>query len=75
MSGRSIFIRINPEIGAGENYNVITGGPKSKFGIYCTELDKVKNLADQNNIKIIGLHQHIGSNLKKNDKDIFIKTT
>ena len=33
LEGRKIFIRLNPNKGAGENYKVITGGPESKFGI------------------------------------------
>jgi len=34
LKGKNIFVRINPKIGAGSSYHVITGGPKSKFGIY-----------------------------------------
>lgn len=33
LKGKEIFIRINPDMGAGENDHVITGGPESKFGI------------------------------------------
>ena len=32
-------------------------------------------ITKKNEIKIIGLHQHIGSNLKKKDKNIFVETT
>jgi len=35
----------------------------------------VKTIAEKFSIKIIGLHQHIGSNLKEADKKIFIETT
>lgn len=34
LKGQSIFLRINPKIGAGTSHHVVTGGPKSKFGIY-----------------------------------------
>lgn len=51
---------------------VITGGPDSKFGICAKDFDDVKTVADKYSIKIIGLHQHIGSNLKQADKNIFI---
>ena len=30
-----IAVRINPDVGSGECEHTITGGPKSKFGIYC----------------------------------------
>lgn len=51
---------------------VITGGPDSKFGICAKDFDAVKEAADKFSIKIVGLHQHIGSNLKEADKNIFI---
>ncbi|XP_047468575.1 diaminopimelate decarboxylase-like [Penaeus chinensis] len=47
----------------------------SKFGIYASELDDVARIASDHNIKIIGLHQHIGSNLKKHDQEVFLNTT
>ena len=34
-------MRFNPDLGAGETYQVITGGPKSKFGIYHTDIDEL----------------------------------
>ncbi len=34
LKGKSIYVRINPKLGAGTSYHVITGGPKSKFGVY-----------------------------------------
>ena len=38
LRGQKIYIRINPKIGAGTSHHVITGGPKSKFGIYESDL-------------------------------------
>lgn len=67
LKGKNIFIRINPELGAGSSYHVITGGPKSKFGIYHHDLEEVIKVAQQHDIHIVGLHQHIGSNMKKKD--------
>ena len=32
-------------------------------------------MSEENNIKIVGLHQHIGSNLKLQDHHVFIETT
>lgn len=65
MRGKNIYLRVNPKIGAGSSYHVITGGPKSKFGIYETDLQKAAEIAKANDIHVIGLHQHIGSNMKK----------
>jgi len=39
LRGKRIFIRINPKVGAGTSHHVITGGPKSKFGIYEDKID------------------------------------
>jgi diaminopimelate decarboxylase len=33
LNGKKIFIRINPKEGAGSSHHVVTGGPKSKFGV------------------------------------------
>ncbi len=66
-----VSIRINQGIGAGSHKHVITGGPKSKFGIYYTKIEDIKKLAKKYKLKIKGLHQHIGSNIL-NEK-IFLK--
>ncbi len=42
LKDREIMIRINPDLGAGEFYNIITGGPHSKFGIYAKDLEAVR---------------------------------
>ena len=39
LQGKEIFIRLNPDLGAGEHYKVITGGPQSKFGISPSDID------------------------------------
>ena len=75
LSGHKIFIRLNPNKGAGENYNVITGGPQSKFGISEDEIEESIKVCAEAGIEVIGLHQHIGSNLKAKDKEVFIETT
>lgn len=67
-------MRINPKVGAGTSYHVITGGPKSKFGVYEDNIDEFIKVAKENNIHIKGVHQHIGSNLKKKDEEVFLDT-
>ncbi len=43
------------------NQDVKTAGTSSKFGIPLQDMDLVKDIAEKNNIKIVGLHAHIGS--------------
>ena len=58
-----VSIRINQGIGAGHHEHVITGGKNSKFGIYPGELKQAEKIAQKYGIKIVGLHQHIGTNV------------
>lgn len=69
--GGAVSIRINQGIGAGHHSHCITGGPESKFGIYFSRLGEVKKIAKQYDLKIIGVHQHIGSGIL--NEAIFIK--
>ncbi len=66
-----ICIRINPDCGAGHHGHTITGGPESKFGIYFDKIDKIKSLASKYDLKIVGIHSHIGSGILEVDE--FIK--
>lgn len=60
-----IWLRINSGIGAGHHGHCITGGPESKFGIWRTETETAKMIAEKYHLEIIGLHQHIGSQILK----------
>lgn len=62
-SGRQVCVRINPDVGAGHHDHCITGGPKSKFGIWSSEVEKAKRIARQFSLQIVGIHQHIGSQI------------
>ena len=66
-----IFIRINPHIEAGGNYNISTGHIDSKFGISIHQLRHIERIAKTTNLSIEGLHMHTGSEIK--DVDIFIR--
>ena len=66
-----IGIRVNQGIGAGHHSHVITGGPMSKFGIPLAHLSKAVKLAEKYKLKIVRLHQHIGSNVL--DKNVLLK--
>lgn len=69
--GGKISIRINQGIGAGGHSHLITGGPESKFGVDISQLEEAKEIAKEFNLQIVGIHQHIGSNIL--DEKIFMK--
>lgn len=60
---KEVLVRLNPDVGAGHHHHCITGGPKSKFGIYINQLEEAKKIAQKRNIKIAGIHSHIGSGI------------
>jgi diaminopimelate decarboxylase len=66
--GISLCVRINPHVIAGHHDHVITGGPESKFGIDYTEVDRIKSIAGEYGISIVGIHQHIGSGILQPEK-------
>jgi len=63
--GGKVAVRINPGIGSGHHEKVVTGGDKSKFGIYFTDVQSIKQISAQYNLTIMGVNMHIGSNFMK----------
>lgn len=61
--GSKVCVRLNPRIGAGHHAHVITAGNQSKFGISVDQIKDLLEIADEFNLKIVGLHQHIGSGI------------
>jgi diaminopimelate decarboxylase len=62
----SIALRINPYIEAHTHKYITTGIEESKFGINTWELDDViKKLENFNNIRLLGIHFHIGSQITR----------
>jgi diaminopimelate decarboxylase len=60
----NIALRINPNVNANTHKYITTGLEENKFGINLWELeDVVKQLHELKNIKLIGLHFHIGSQI------------
>lgn len=60
----SIALRINPNVNANTHKYITTGLEENKFGINLWELETVVNkIATCANIKLIGLHFHIGSQI------------
>ena len=63
--GARVSIRLNPQIGAGHHEHVITAGAKSKFGIPVQDWDAVARVIDTYQLRLVGLHQHIGSGVQE----------
>ncbi|HAN97662.1 MAG TPA: diaminopimelate decarboxylase [Planctomycetaceae bacterium] len=59
--GRGIVLRINPGFGHGHSQKTNTGGPQSKHGIWHEQLPECVALAKRYDLRIVGLHMHIGS--------------
>ena len=60
----SVALRINPEVDAHTNAKITTGMKENKFGINLSQLGQVlDNLANLKNVKLIGIHFHIGSQI------------
>ncbi|MEJ8802191.1 diaminopimelate decarboxylase [Pontibacter sp. H249] len=59
-----IALRINPNVNANTHKYITTGLEENKFGINAWELESVLDLLKQlGNIKLIGIHFHIGSQI------------
>ncbi len=65
----NIAIRVNPGVGAHTHANITTGLAENKFGINYELLEEtINSIKELKNVKLIGLHFHIGSQiLEMND--------
>lgn len=64
----NVAFRINPNIGAHTHANITTGLAENKFGISMEDMDLVIDSAlSMSNVKFIGLHFHIGSQILMDD--------
>jgi bifunctional diaminopimelate decarboxylase / aspartate kinase len=61
--GRKIMVRIDPGKGRGHHDFVKTAGSHSKFGVAYHQYERLKTLAKENDVHIIGLHAHSGSGI------------
>lgn len=66
--GSAVCIRLTPEITAGHHAKVQTGYKESKFGILFEEIPLIKKIAQDYDLKIIGLHEHTGSGITDSNK-------
>lgn len=64
----NVCFRINPDVGAHTHANIKTGLAENKFGIAMRDmLPIIKRAEEMKNIKFIGLHFHIGSQILNMD--------
>ncbi|RYF53898.1 MAG: diaminopimelate decarboxylase, partial [Cytophagaceae bacterium] len=63
----AVSIRINPHISEGGNIKISTGHADSKFGISILQRDAIRNVTEQYQIPVAGLHIHTGSDFKNAD--------
>lgn len=63
--GKECTIRVNPQIGDGHHAKVDTGNKDSKFGIRLDLIPEAVALAETHDVKITGIHIHIGSGIQK----------
>lgn len=61
--GTSVVVRFNPGVGDGHHAKTITAGDHTKFGVAITDenLVTLKGLLAQYDLRLAGLHMHIGS--------------
>jgi diaminopimelate decarboxylase len=59
-----VAFRLNPNVGAHTHANITTGLAENKFGIPMNDMLKViEEASHMENIKVVGLHFHIGSQI------------
>jgi diaminopimelate decarboxylase/aspartate kinase len=63
FAGREIMLRVDLGRGLGHHDKVRTGGAGSKFGLPLEQLDAFVELARRHEVRITGLHAHLGSGI------------
>lgn len=69
--GAKVSLRVNLDVGGGHHPHVITAGVDSKFGLSPEDLPEARAIAARHRLRIVGLHQHIGSGIF--EVDLFIE--
>lgn len=64
LHGREILLRVDTGEGQGHHDYVKTAGTWSKFGIPIDQLTEAAHLAKQHDIRVTGLHAHVGSGIR-----------
>lgn len=63
FADHEIFVRMDPDYGAGHHKHVITAGVTSKFGISIDEIDELVTLINSAGARVVGIHAHSGSGI------------
>jgi diaminopimelate decarboxylase len=63
--GSRVCVRMNPRHGAGHHSHVVTAGERTKFGVPVDEIERVKAIVQRHDLKLVGLHHHIGSGVMR----------
>jgi len=64
---QSLILRIDTGTGRGHHQHVKTAGNEAKFGIPVSDVLGAKDLFEQYQIKVVGLHCHVGSGILSSD--------
>lgn len=64
-------LRVNPHIMAGGNSKIQVGHVDSKFGISILQIRHALRVVQANNINVVGLHMHTGSDIL--DSEVFLR--
>ncbi|MFL6592987.1 MAG: bifunctional aspartate kinase/diaminopimelate decarboxylase [Luteimonas sp.] len=64
LRGRAIWLRLDLGRGDGHHQKVRTGGSDAKFGLPLARLDAFVELARALDVRITGLHAHLGSGIE-----------
>jgi len=68
-----IMVRVNPGLGGvGHSEKVITAGKEAKFGITEKNIEELLLTCEKYNIRVVGIHQHLGSLFLDDNIDQFI---
>jgi diaminopimelate decarboxylase len=62
-----VCLRFNPNVVAGGNAKIQTGGKKTKFGLRLSELEDVLKVVREHQLKVVGIHKHTGSEIREAD--------
>jgi len=66
-----VGVRINPHVLGGGNHKISTGHIDSKFGISIYQLPHVHRVVEANDMQVVGLHMHTGSDIL--DVEVFMR--
>jgi len=66
-NSKGCLIRVKPHVFGGGNEKIMTAHPESKFGISIHQKEQILEIVKKYDMKIIGLHQHTGSDVKNAD--------